>query len=797
MNKRIWTSMWIAILLLAFMSPVSAQGPAGIAGVDPAEGTVGSLLTVNGAGFGEKRGEVLIGEEKCQVLAWSDAQIVCEVHKPQLAGEYLVTVLLQGDKKPAEPLTYASFTMRRPQLDREAGAIQDGNVVTIQGAFFGNKKGEVRLGYLDDQIEAESLKVVDWSMNTISFELPEVLPERFVLVVRNDVGAAYELVGFDGMLKYEQPLPGYGNEFGYATASGIYFPRDGKFYVFSVKASCDARTGCEAIRARTITQTATNVTFSGDLGGWPGGVTYASVVPLVVGDKLFVFHTGQNAGIYFLSYDGATWSGWQQIGDLATNKEWEVAPVYNPVTGKLSVYYENSGHLHWTTSSNLGVTWTAGVDVSPYIAVNGAGLSALHYDGFSRDGRAYDTLVALRDGMGYGKVYAVQDGTVLETSLDMIGLQSGRPFLVDLDSQYLAVVYGTGDHVPTIRLMNKATREWRLGTQLLPPMSDSHYSFGYDPNLAISVVPDASGGTVANVFWGYDVDFPYMDHPEHRWMMTPVAIPQPGGPIPTFTAVSSSQEHTCGIKTDGTVQCWGADDRGRLYPPAGVQFKQISSATWHNCGIRTVDNKLQCWGADDDGRLYPPTDSTFTNVAVGDWHGCAVRESDGTVDCWGKADDWRTWDPPGNFTQVSSGDWHNCGILTTGKGYCWGDEDDGRKSPPDTVISQLSSADWHNCAVKPDNHIVCWGNNDEGRMNAPADVHFVQVSSGNWHSCGITTDGTIRCWGCNDEGRVSLTPIGGKFVQIEAGDRHTCAVRDNGIVVCWGKNDKGQSSPPN
>ena len=62
----------IALALLAVLvggSASPAQAQAGISDVSPAEGTVGSVITLSGAGFGEKQGEVLIGAEKCKVLS--------------------------------------------------------------------------------------------------------------------------------------------------------------------------------------------------------------------------------------------------------------------------------------------------------------------------------------------------------------------------------------------------------------------------------------------------------------------------------------------------------------------------------------------------------------------------------------------------------------------------------------------------------------------------------------------------------------------------------------------------------
>ena len=117
MKKRAFlTTLWIGMLLLGLVSPAQAQEEAVITGVSPVAGTVGTEVTLSGSGFGEKRGEVLLGAEKCKVQAWSDTEITCQVHKAQPPGEYHITVLLQGDKKPAAPLTFSSFAMRRPRI---------------------------------------------------------------------------------------------------------------------------------------------------------------------------------------------------------------------------------------------------------------------------------------------------------------------------------------------------------------------------------------------------------------------------------------------------------------------------------------------------------------------------------------------------------------------------------------------------------------------------------------------------------------------------------------------------------
>ena len=73
---------------------------------------MGTEITLTGSGFGWKQGEVLIGAEKCKLLTWSNTEITCEVFKPQRHDEYVITVLPQGDKKPAAPMTFSYFFMQ-------------------------------------------------------------------------------------------------------------------------------------------------------------------------------------------------------------------------------------------------------------------------------------------------------------------------------------------------------------------------------------------------------------------------------------------------------------------------------------------------------------------------------------------------------------------------------------------------------------------------------------------------------------------------------------------------------------
>ena len=76
-------------------------------------------------------------------------------------------------------------------------------------------------------------------------------------------------------------------------------------------------------------------------------------------------------------------------------------------------------------------------------------------------------------------------------------------------------------------------------------------------------------------------------------------------PSGTFQQVAAGWYHTCGLRTNGTVVCWGDDsDKPPLNPPSGT-FKQVSSHYNHTCGIRT-DDTVACWGVVSEGDTTPP-----------------------------------------------------------------------------------------------------------------------------------------------------------------------------------------------
>ena len=198
------------------------------------------------------------------------------------------------------------------------------------------------------------------------------------------------------------------------------------------------------------------------------------------------------------------------------------------------------------------------------------------------------------------------------------------------------------------------------------------------------------------------------------------ATPTPGSDTESigFVSVSASTEHTCGVKANGEVLCWGNDGSGRATPPDGT-FQSVSAGRDHTCGVKT-DGTVACWGFNNSGQATPPAGEFRSVSASKDYsaygYTCGVRD-DGSVACWGNGFWGKTNPPEGSFLSVSAGGYHACGVLTDGGVVCWGsdgqatesDTGDGRATPPAGSFQAVSAGSFHTCGLQTDASVVCWG----------------------------------------------------------------------------------------
>lgn len=249
-----------------------------------------------------------------------------------------------------------------------------------------------------------------------------------------------------------------------------------------------------------------------------------------------------------------------------------------------------------------------------------------------------------------------------------------------------------------------------------------------------------------------------------------------------FIQVAAGENHTCALRGNGQVECWGANDQGQLDVPEDARFQQITSGWRFSCGIRT-DGTLTCWGRNNYQQAEPPA-GTFQAVDAGWDHACALSGT--TATCWGRSVNERATPPPNvEFTAIGAGAEHSCGLSSSGGLVCWGKNDNGRADSRAGPLTALAVGIGHTCVLDRDGMALCQGENSSGQSDPPATI-FAAISAGSDHTCGTLATGHVECWGgVTDESR--RVPFGppGSLTSVSAGWFNTCATNVDGQGVCW------------
>jgi alpha-tubulin suppressor-like RCC1 family protein len=100
-----------------------------------------------------------------------------------------------------------------------------------------------------------------------------------------------------------------------------------------------------------------------------------------------------------------------------------------------------------------------------------------------------------------------------------------------------------------------------------------------------------------------------------------------------WRTISGGASHSCGLQSDGSLWCWGKNESGQLglgdteprLEPASVlvpgknEWIRVSAGRDHTCAIRS-DRSLWCWGKNENGQLglgraTPEGDAPITRPA--------------------------------------------------------------------------------------------------------------------------------------------------------------------------------------
>ena len=273
-------------------------------------------------------------------------------------------------------------------------------------------------------------------------------------------------------------------------------------------------------------------------------------------------------------------------------------------------------------------------------------------------------------------------------------------------------------------------------------------------------------------------------------------------PVTVSTASGSldaGYEHTCALRKDGSVACWGYFPYGQdRIARSAERPLSLSAGFATTCGRRT-DGSVVCLGSDGSGQ-EADVKGPFAEMSAGWYSVCGLR-TDQTMLCWGGNDRQQLEFPAGTYNDVSAGRNHNCAVRTDGTVYCTGGFPTAPTPDAGRSYVRVSMGEAHACAIRSDGTIACWGSNSAQQLEGiPTSGTFTQVSAGSAATCALRTDGTILCWGYDGPGGGGLVrpeniPVG-PFVRVTVGGYHACAQRSSGAITCWGRGDRGQLNVP-
>ena len=212
---------------------------------------------------------------------------------------------------------------------------------------------------------------------------------------------------------------------------------------------------------------------------------------------------------------------------------------------------------------------------------------------------------------------------------------------IALESSVDSVLYllsGTGrDGSPLCENDDYATQVGRDPCDIIDYTLDSQYDSGIVANLAPGDYTIEATTYNASTTGDFTLTVTGLDR----------GTAQPPEPPPSsgrYTSLVIGELHTCGLRTDGTVTCWGNNEFGQVSDTPTGAFTSIAAGPDHTCGIRT-DNTVACWGNDGYGQVSgTPTGGAFSTIITGRYHTCAIR-TDGSAFCWGRNDHGQTTPP--------------------------------------------------------------------------------------------------------------------------------------------------------
>jgi len=205
-----------------------------------------------------------------------------------------------------------------------------------------------------------------------------------------------------------------------------------------------------------------------------------------------------------------------------------------------------------------------------------------------------------------------------------------------------------------------------------------------------------------------------------------VSNPARVGGDSTFSRFSVGGGHSCAVRSDKALLCWGKNTSGQLgigssrdaqRTPVEVKggrqdWLRVAAGAAHTCGIRG-DQELSCWGSNDMAQLGSEMlGPDGEPIALIDLPGAVAFEKD--------------------WLRIAAGGFHTCALRRSREAYCWGNGNLGQlgngasklQAAPTKVAGghkwrELGLGQSHSCGLSgaPDERsYYCWGDSDSGKL---------------------------------------------------------------------------------
>ncbi len=306
-------------------------------------------------------------------------------------------------------------------------------------------------------------------------------------------------------------------------------------------------------------------------------------------------------------------------------------------------------------------------------------------------------------------------------------------------------------------------------------------------------------------------------------LVSPSAAAVTAASNPNMQRLAAGQYHSLGLKRDGSLWVWGANNRGQLGDgtTANRKFpvqimtgvKAVAAGLEHSLALKT-DGTLWAWGENCYGQLG---------------NGKKDYQAPAYFDCvYGYAGTPSSTNNPNpvqilsDVVAIAAGEFHSLALKTDGTLWAWGLNDNGQLGDKTTTmhltpvqvltgVAAIAAGERHSLAIKTAGGLWAWGKNANGQIgdgttyNRTTPVSILagagSTAAGFAHSLALKTDGSLRAWGLNTSGqlgdgtttesRLPIQVLTG-VTDVAAGWYHTLAIQTGGSLSAWGSNGNGR-----